>query len=211
MYKFIATVIVIFGVFCNGITGTFTKISSHHYNYTGAIESKDVLELVNLKKVNLRELTITINSNGGAYEPGLTLGKFTRDNKIKIIVDDARSSAGLWALGDRKYTYLTGESFILLHLPYNLKEDNPSPEIWMPDGARMYLFFTEVAGWSKNKTLYTMDTMTDLRKTYGIRAGVMIKKDGTYPVYSKPEVPASPPPLLSFLLFPGGVIPSQRI
>ena len=188
----------------NGICGTFTKTADHCYDYTGDIESSDVDQLTQLSKDN-KSLTITINSYGGEYEAGLDLGRFTNSHGIKIVVDVARSAAGLWALGDRHVKYLTKASNILLHLPYTLSDEpTSSPELWMIDGALLQIYCTDVIGWSKEKSLFILHEMTELREKYGINAGIEIDADGQiYEVYPKPtkKLPAITVPPIAFFLY----------
>jgi hypothetical protein len=187
----------------NGICGTFTKTADHCYDYTGDIESNDVFLLESLHKENPKDLTITINSLGGEYTAGLALGEYTHDNNIKIIVDThASSAAGFWALGDNHYKYKIKDSYVLLHLPYLMSgETTDTPELWCKDGMEMYIFLTEIAGWKKNKTVFVIDEMTELREKYGINAGVEFDADGQiYERYPKPtkRLPALTVPPIAF-------------
>ncbi|HLX53537.1 MAG TPA: hypothetical protein VKR58_06335 [Aquella sp.] len=205
MKKILLLLVMFSALFCNGICGTFTKITSHKYLYAGIVEPLDLNSLIKLHELNKRKLEITITSPGGVYQTGLDLGLYTKANGIRIIVDKAFSAAGLWALGDRHVKFLSTDSIILLHLPYIMSEDYSTnqPELWMNEGYELGLYFTDIVGWNKSKTRAVLTKLTELREEYGIHSGIAIKGNNKMYIVTPvltPATPVTPPVSQSFLL-----------
>jgi len=180
-----------------GICGEFTKLSTHHYFYTGELERDDISTLSRLYKQD-KKLIITIYSLGGSYQAGLDLGEYTKAHGIRIIVEEAYSAAGLWAIADHHMKYEDEGSFVWLHLPYNYDDDSPG-ELWMLKGIVLEAYLMDVVGWSREKAFYIIHEMTKLRKDYGINAGVVLCADGTvYAEHPKPEPKISNVPPIWF-------------
>jgi len=185
--KKIILILALISAYAFASAGTFEKIdftaeeqkslpkNSIYYSFTGTVEESDKDAFEKLSKKHLKNLYVVINSTGGDFITGLLMGYQTMINENHIIVENAFSAAGMWALGDKKKVFLDDESQIILHLPYVLQPEK-QPELFMQLGCLTRDYLEECFGLEEAKSL--MSKMTTLRRENGINAGIVINKKG---------------------------------
>ena len=185
--KKIILMLALISAYAYSFAGTFEKLdftaqeqkslpkNSIYYSYTGKVEASDKDVFEKLSKAHTKNLYVVIDSSGGEFITGLLMGYITAINENHIIVEKAYSSAGMWALGDKKRQFLNDESEIILHLPYTDKPEE-RPEVFMQLGCLTRDYLEEFFGLEEAKNL--MSKMNSLRKEHGINAGIVFNKKG---------------------------------
>lgn len=152
--------------------GIFVEAATpNHYTYSGDIEDGDVVSLA----LMARGSTIVIDSGGGSYQAGLQLGHLTRAMRMHIIVAHAGSAAALWAIGDRKFTYLNDTSALLFHIPF-IENWTDTPELWMLEGIKLQEYMEWGLGCSRARAKWFMSEMHQLRKAFSIHGYVAMRR-----------------------------------